>query len=164
MRTYAGIISAFYDKNKALVKHWNKSKFLQMKSILCPTYLNPTELRLTLEDGLHFPSKDFSLTLLIAALNIISRNYLSSAVWVIFANSAASRFAILWIWRHSGTKSSHYLCKIQVFRTFCTYRTFFTHMDSGYANLLEQLRNGKRAACNHRVMDVRGMLLSTKEA
>ena len=43
MRTYAGIISAFYDKNKALVKHWNKSWFLQMKSLLCQTYLNLTE-------------------------------------------------------------------------------------------------------------------------
>jgi len=27
-----------------------------------------------------------------------------------------------------------------------------------------QLRNGKRAACNHGVMDARGRLLSTKEA
>ena len=29
---------------------------------------------------------------------------------------------------------------------------------------LEKLRNGKRAACNHGVMDARGRLLSTKEA
>ena len=28
----------------------------------------------------------------------------------------------------------------------------------------KQLRNGKRAACNHGVMDARGRLLSTKEA
>ena len=27
-----------------------------------------------------------------------------------------------------------------------------------------QLRNGKRAACNYRVMDARGRLLSTREA
>ena len=27
-----------------------------------------------------------------------------------------------------------------------------------------KLRNGKRAACNHGVMDARGRLLSTKEA
>ena len=30
--------------------------------------------------------------------------------------------------------------------------------------LLNNLRNGKRAACNHGVMDARGRLLSTKEA
>ena len=29
--------------------------------------------------------------------------------------------------------------------------------------LLNNLRNGKRAACNHGVMDSRGRLLSTKE-
>ena len=31
-------------------------------------------------------------------------------------------------------------------------------------NLMLQLRNGKRAACNHGVMDARGRFLSTKEA
>ena len=30
--------------------------------------------------------------------------------------------------------------------------------------IVEELRNGKRAACNHGVMDARGRLLSTKEA
>ena len=47
---------------------------------------------------------------------------------------------------------------------FLYLENLFTHIAGGYANLLEQLRNGKRAARNHRVMDVRGRLLSTKEA
>ena len=33
-----------------------------------------------------------------------------------------------------------------------------------FLSTVKQLRNGKRAACNHGVMDARGRLLSTKEA
>ena len=47
---------------------------------------------------------------------------------------------------------------------FLFLQNLFTHMASGYANLLEQLRNGKRAPPNYRAMDVRERLLSTKEA
>jgi len=36
-------------------------------------------------------------------------------------------------------------------------------IDFCFLTLAKQLRNGKRAACNYRVMDARGRLLSTKE-
>ena len=35
---------------------------------------------------------------------------------------------------------------------------------SNFYHLAFKLRNGKHAACNHRVMDAHGRLLSTKEA
>ena len=39
-----------------------------------------------------------------------------------------------------------------------------THQQKRLERLHLYLRNGKRAACNHGVMDARGRLLSTKEA
>ena len=41
---------------------------------------------------------------------------------------------------------------------------FLHHWGMVWLKLLGKLRNGKRAACNHGVMDTRGRLLSTKEA